>query len=111
MTDNPAKRGLGHFLRHILPSIYFLPKLSPLVLSPSGHFISSVRGSTTIRLWTFRLRHFVYRHFVYRHFVYYCIPACRTVIHPTSVSENHYFHQFPLLFIYTMIPFYQSHFH
>src|SRR6218665_86422 len=54
-------------------------------------------GSTTIRLRTFRLRHFVYRHFVYRHFVYYCIPACRTVRHPTSVSANHYFHQFQLL--------------
>ena len=37
-------------------------------------------------------------HFVYRHFVYYCIPACRTAIHPTSVSANHYFHQFQLLF-------------
>src|SRR6218665_458264 len=46
---------------------------------------------------TFRLRHFVYRHFVYRHFVYYCILGYRTVIHPTSVSENHYFHQFQLL--------------
>ena len=54
-------------------------------------------SSTTIRLRTFRLRHFVYRHFVYRHFVYYCIPACKTVIHPTSVSANHYFHQFQLL--------------
>ena len=54
-------------------------------------------GSTTIRLRTFRLRHFVYRHFVYRLFVYYCIPAYRTVIHPTSVSANHYFHQFQLL--------------
>ena len=50
-------------------------------------------GSTTTRLRTFRLRHFVYRHFVY-----YCIPASSTVIHPTSVSENHYFHQFQLLF-------------
>src|SRR6218665_3340361 len=49
-------------------------------------------GSTTIRLRTFRLRHFVYRHFVY-----YCIPAYRTVIHPTSVSANHYFHQLQLL--------------
>src|SRR6218665_3792231 len=39
----------------------------------------------------------VYRHFVYRHFIYYCIPACRAVIHPTSVSANHYFHQFQLL--------------
>src|SRR6218665_1849926 len=55
------------------------------------------KGSTTIRLRTFRPRHFVYRHFVYRHFVYYCIPAYRTVIHPTSVSEYHYFHQFQLL--------------
>jgi len=54
-------------------------------------------GSTTIRLRTFRLRHLVYRHFVYIHFVYYCIPACRTVIHPTSVSANHYIHQFQLL--------------
>src|SRR6218665_2610713 len=26
------------------------------------------------------------------------MPACRTVIHPTSVSENHYFHQLKLLF-------------
>src|SRR6218665_3377114 len=43
------------------------------------------------------LRHFVYRHFVYRHFVYYCIPAYRTVIHPTSVSANHCFHRFQLL--------------
>src|SRR6218665_2927596 len=49
------------------------------------------RGSTTICLRTFRLRHFVYRHFVY-----YCIPGYRTVIHPTSVSANHYFHQFQL---------------
>src|SRR6218665_1926733 len=49
-------------------------------------------GSTTIRLRTFRLRHFVYRHFVY-----YRIPAYRTVIHPTSVSANHYFLQFQLL--------------
>src|SRR6218665_135770 len=39
---------------------------------------------------------FVYRHFVYN-FIYYCIPAYRTYIHPTSVSENHYFHQFLLL--------------
>src|SRR6218665_953671 len=39
----------------------------------------------------------LYRHFVYRHFVYYCIPAYRTVIHPTSVSAYHYFHQFQLL--------------
>src|SRR6218665_727910 len=30
-------------------------------------------------------------------FVYYCIPAYRTVVHPTSVSANHYFHQFQLL--------------
>ena len=30
-------------------------------------------------------------------FVYYCIPGYRTVIHPTSVSANHYFHQFQLL--------------
>ena len=51
-----------------------------------------LKGSTTIRLRTFRLRHFVYRHFVY-----YCIPACRTVTNPTSVSANHYFHQFKLL--------------
>jgi len=49
-------------------------------------------GSTTIRLRTFRLRHFVYRHLVY-----YCIPLYRTVIHPTSVSANHYFHEFQLL--------------
>jgi len=55
------------------------------------------KGSTTIRLRTFRLRDFVYRHFVYRHFVYYSIPACKTVIHPTSVSANHYFHHFQLL--------------
>src|SRR6218665_3715349 len=55
-------------------------------------------GSTTTRLRTFRLRHFVYRLFVYRHFVYYCIPASSTVMYPTSVSENHYFHQFQLLF-------------
>src|SRR6218665_3052323 len=54
-------------------------------------------GPTTIRLRTFRLRHFVYRHSVYRHFVYYCIPAYRTVVHPTYVSANHYFHQFQLL--------------
>src|SRR6218665_3211536 len=40
---------------------------------------------------------FAYGHFVYRHFVYYCITACRAVIHPTSVSSNHYFHQFQLL--------------
>ena len=49
-------------------------------------------GCTTIRLRTFRLQTFRYRHFVY-----YCIPACRTAIHTTSVSENHYFHQFQLL--------------
>jgi len=54
-------------------------------------------GSTTIRLRTFPLRHFINRHFIYRHFVYYCTPASRTVIHPTSVSANHYFHQFLLL--------------
>src|SRR6218665_2620105 len=52
------------------------------------------------------------RQSVYRHFVYYCIPAYMTYIHPTSVSANHYFHQFHLLLEpYTMIPFYQSHFH
>src|SRR6218665_149770 len=49
----------------------------------------------------FRLRttslHGVPRQFVYRHFVYYCISAYRTVIHPPSVSANHYFHQFQLL--------------
>src|SRR6218665_1724173 len=45
----------------------------------------------------FVYRHFVYRHFVYRHLVYYCISAYRTVIHPPSVSANHYFHQFQLL--------------
>src|SRR6218665_2978053 len=61
------------------------------------HTDSHCCGSTTFRLRTFRLRHFVYRHFVYRLFVYYCIPACRTVIHPTSVSANHYSHQFQLL--------------
>ena len=44
-------------------------------------------SSTTLRLKTFRLQNFVY----------YCIPAYRTVIHPTSVSANHYFHQFQLL--------------
>src|SRR6218665_2090183 len=44
------------------------------------YIIYIILGSTTIRLRTFRLRHFVYRHFVY-----YCIPACWTVIHPTSV--------------------------
>src|SRR6218665_2969428 len=42
-------------------------------------------------------RQLVYGHFVYRHFVYYCIPAYRTIIHPTSVSANHYFHQFQRL--------------
>jgi len=47
-------------------------------------------------------RQVVYRHFVYTDFVYYCIPAYRTVIlvHPTSVSAIHYFHQFQLLFTY-----------
>ena len=54
-------------------------------------------GSTTIRLRTFRLRHSVYRHFVYRHLVYYNTLAYGTVIHRTSVSANHYFHQFQLL--------------
>src|SRR6218665_1502627 len=53
-------------------------------------------SSTTLRLQTFRLRHFVYRIFVYRHLIYYCIPAYRTVKNPTSVSANHYFHQFQL---------------
>src|SRR6218665_4014892 len=74
------------------------------VRSYSGHYTcktvvyaSPAWGSTTIRLRTFRLRHFVYRHFIHRHFVYYCIPAYRTVIHPTSVSANHSFHQFQLL--------------
>ena|SRR6218665_2016780 len=47
--------------------------------------------------------HRVPRHFVYRHFVYYCIPGYSTFIHPTSVSANHYFHQFQLLL--TLIPF------
>jgi len=47
-------------------------------------------GSTTIRLRTFRLRHFVYRHF---HTL-----AFGTVLHPTYVSANHYFHQFKPLF-------------
>ena len=66
--------------------------------SPSENEVTGCPyGSTTIRLRTFRLRHFIYRHFVYRHFVYYCIPVCRAVIHPTSVSANHYFHQFQLL--------------
>src|SRR6218665_3721887 len=58
------------------------------------HTASHSDGSTTIRLRTLK---FGLRHFVYRHFVCYCIPACRTVIHPTSVSANHYFHQFKLL--------------
>jgi len=62
-----------------------------------GKLESKQTGSTTIRLRTIRLRHFVYRHFVFRHFVYYCIPGYRTVIHPTSVSANNYFHQFQLL--------------
>src|SRR6218665_320372 len=66
-------------------------------VNSSGDTIPLCMGSTTTRRRTFRLRHFVYRHFVYRHFVYYCIPACMTVIHPTSVSANHYFHQFQLL--------------
>ena len=35
---------------------------------------------------------------VYRNFVYYCIPASSTAINPTSVSANHYFNQFQLLF-------------
>src|SRR6218665_1495396 len=69
--------------------------LSTTLLRRSNQISSA--GSTTIRLRTFRLRHFVYRHFVYRHFVYYCIPACRTVMHPTSNSANNYFHQFQLL--------------
>src|SRR6218665_105781 len=47
-------------------------------------------------------RHFVYRHFVYTHFVYYCIPPYITLIHPTSVSANHYFHQSQLLFTCTL---------
>src|SRR6218665_2499493 len=83
-----------HFVRTIL-SVPFCPyHLVPYhsVLEPCCPH----EGSTTIRLRTFSLRHFVYRHFVYRHFVYYCIPACRSVIHPTSVSANHYFHQFQL---------------
>ena len=50
------------------------------------------QGSTTTRLRTFHLRHFVYRRFVYD-----SIPASSTVIHPTSVSAIHYFHQFQLL--------------
>src|SRR6218665_3405859 len=62
---------------------------------PEGERMRQIRGligSTTIHLRTFRLRHFIYRHFVY-----YCIPAYRTVIHQTSVSANHYFHQFQIL--------------
>src|SRR6218665_1835745 len=62
-------------------SLNFFLTVNPALLQ-SFHY-----GSTTIRLRTFRLRHFVYRHFVY-----YCRPAYRTVIHPTSVSANQYFH-------------------
>src|SRR6218665_1955577 len=36
------------------------------------------------------------RHVVYRHFVCIGLPAYRAIIHPTSVSANHYFHQFQL---------------
>src|SRR6218665_473897 len=58
-----------------------------IIRADFGVECNAIDGSTTIRL----------RHFVYRHFVYYCIPAYRTVIRPTSVSANHYFHQFQLL--------------
>ena len=63
-------------------------------------------GSTTIRQRTFRLRHFVYRHFVYRHFVYHCIPACTS----NFCFRKSLFSSIPTS-NYTMIPFYQSHFH
>src|SRR6218665_1099349 len=57
-------------------------------------------GSATVSR-QFVYGHFVYdtsyKYFVYRHFVYYCIPGYRTILHPTSVSANHYFHQFQLL--------------
>src|SRR6218665_3409324 len=82
------------------PSIFLLINwtysLACIILAVSVKTVGLQSGSTTTRLRTFRLRHFVYRHLVYRHFVYYCIPACRRVIHPTSVSANHYFHQFQL---------------
>ena len=57
-------------------------------------------------LWKLNMNR-VPRQLVYRHIVYdtsstdisslYCIPASSSVIHPTSVSANHYFHQFQLL--------------
>src|SRR6218665_477578 len=84
--------GLSGYLRLRQWGSYYMHRLWC-----SGYGIQAVGSSTTIRLRTFRLRPFVYRHFVYRHFVYYCIPAYRTVIHPTPVSANHYFNQFQLL--------------
>src|SRR6218665_557642 len=89
-----ARHSQGSPLPGTICTIFILIKMS--ANRPASKGWSPKMGSTTIRLRTFRLRHFVYRHFAYRHFVYYCIPACRTVIHPTSVSANHYFHQFQL---------------
>src|SRR6218665_2216868 len=68
------------------------------LIHPTHRSVVLVYNFTTVP------RQFVYTHFVYdtsstdissiyRHFVYYCIPAYRTVIHPTSVSANYYFHQ------------------
>ena len=73
------------FIILLILSSFICHEISTLGLG--GHCTSHFKGSTTICLRTFRLRHFVYRHFVYRHFVYYCIPAYRTVIHSTYVSE------------------------
>src|SRR6218665_2121326 len=95
----------NHSMVTLSMSGFVASRVNRLALTASVHskcdlfyfFTGLCYGSTTIRLRTFRLRHFVYRHFVYRHFVYCCIPAYRTVIHPASVSSNHYFHQFQLL--------------
>ena len=115
-SPRPSPQSPEHTLTHVYPlpphiTLFKAEKWRLLCVWPS--FIASrrqktilrfilpshrvPRGSATTRLRTFRLRHFVYRHFVYRHFVYYCMPAYRTVIHPTFVSANHYFHQFQLL--------------
>src|SRR6218665_866956 len=89
ITNNMMRVSPKETKKNFQPLLHCHPTTQAVILT-------LMTGSTTIRLRTFRLRHFVYRHFVYRHFVYYCIPACTTAIHPTSVSANQYFHQLQL---------------
>src|SRR6218665_1295196 len=93
-TDDKLSHIAYKQIEQIAEMSYLVDRISTVERSLQG---SPFTGSTTIRLRTFRLRYFVYRHLVYRHFVYYCIPAYRAVIHPNSVSADHYFHQFQLL--------------